>query len=231
MAPRNPDGRYRNTNQPTSVSNSILIARFVESEVLAAKLIGVSTFASIAAHIAAVARGNQVAMTQLPPGIIFPDNYKITAAGCHKALNRALNREPRVASDQLAQIIMQRSDDLLLALQPAIRRQDTKAIQTAARVLDLQARIGGAKSGESSTPATRQPEPKEEGTSPAVIDLFGSAFKILMDLGVQFDGYQVTSLEKAPTAIETTARKAAGIESEQALLENKETKMLVQKKQ
>lgn len=231
MARRSLDGRYRNTNQPTSVPNSILIARWVEKEVLAAKLLGVSTFASIAAHIVAVARGNQIAMTSLPPGIVFPGNYNITAAGCHKALNRALNREPRVAAEQLAQIILQRSDELFLALQPAIRRQETKAIQTAARVLDLQARIGGTKSGGFTTPAVPQPEPKEEGTSPAVIDLFKSAVEYLLGLGEQLDGYQIIRLETTPKAIETTARKDVGTETEQALLENKENKVLVQKKQ
>jgi hypothetical protein len=207
MARRNLDGRYKNNNLPTTIPNSILIARWVESEALALKLLGLS-LAAIATRIAAIVRGTQMSITPLPPGIIFPDNYKITAAGCHKAIRRALNREPRVGADLLVQFIMQRTDDLYLALQPAIRRQDTKAIIAAARVLDLQASIGGAKSGKFAAPAPRQPEPeKEEETSPAVIDLFGSAFKVLMDLGVDFPGYVVTPADKQPKMIETTFKK------------------------
>jgi len=182
--------------------------------VLALKLLGFGSFASIATRIAAVVRGTQLAMTQLPPGITFPDSYKITAAGCHKAVNRALNREPRVRADLLAQIIMQRSDDLYLSLQPAIRRQDTKAILAAVRVLELQASIGGVRSEKPSPPATRAPEPEQQGTSPAIIDLFSAAYKELAALGVQVPGYRIVSLEPEPKAIETTARSVEDVDKE-----------------
>ena len=203
---RNLDGRYRNHNLPMKMPNSILIARWVESEALALKLLGLS-FAAIATRIVAIARGTQMPMTLLPPAIGFPDHYKITAAGCHKAVRRALNREPRVGADLLAQIILQRSDDLYLSLQPAIRREDTKAILTAVRVLELQANIAGA-NGKLPAPPTPEPEPEEQKTSPAIIDLFSAGYKVLASLGAQVPGYRIVDMEPEPKAIETTARNA-----------------------
>jgi hypothetical protein len=101
---------------------SILIARWIEGEVIALKLLGL-TFAQIATRIVAVVRGTQLPMTPLPLDITFPDNFKISPSACHKSLRRALNREPRAVADLLAQMLIHRSEDPPRAAQARHRSQ------------------------------------------------------------------------------------------------------------
>jgi hypothetical protein len=107
---------------------------------------------------------------------------------------------------------------------------DPRTMAVAARTVETMWSLGGAASGTPSLPVARESEPEKQETSPAVIDMFKSAIEYLLGLGEQLEGYQIIRLEETPKAVETTARKDGDIETEQALLEHKENKMLVQKK-
>jgi hypothetical protein len=93
MPTRNSDGRFRNHNKPTVVSADTLRAQWVEMEAMRPKRNGFS-YEAIAEQITQVGRGQKVPVTPLPEGIHFPPDYKITAMGCHKAVQRALRRAP-----------------------------------------------------------------------------------------------------------------------------------------
>jgi hypothetical protein len=219
VARRNLDGRYRNNNEAKTPPPSIVIARWTEGEVLALKVLGL-TFAQIAARIIAISRGVQLPMTPLPAGIAFPENFRISPSGCHKSLNRALSREPRAGADLLSEILMHRTEDLFLLLQPMLRRGDPKAVMAAVRVLELQANIGLAK-GKLSAQAATKPEPKSR-PSPALPQLFNAAFKTLFDLGaVDFPGYVITPVEREPKMIETTFKDDNEAKEQSALQEER----------
>ena len=142
MARRNYDGTFRNNNKPTKVSDSIQIARWVDTEVLRLKQLGLS-YPAIAKRITEVGRGEQRAMTPRPNGIDFPPNYKISVTACRKAFRRALEREPTEAADKLRCLYTQRAEEMILALQPGIQKGDPRAIRAAVCVLEFQAKING----------------------------------------------------------------------------------------
>ena len=104
----------------------------------------------------AVARGKQAPITPLLLQIVFPDDYTITIAGCAKAVSRALRREPKLGADQLAQLLMHRSEELYFSLQAAARSGDVKAILAAVRLLEFQASLGDAK-GQLIAPPVSEP--------------------------------------------------------------------------
>src|SRR3977135_2799779 len=141
---RNSDGRFRNNNKSMTVSNSTLIARWVEAEVLRLKLLGLP-FTAIAKQITDVGRGQQRPLTPLPPGIGFPADYAITLAACHRAFHRVLQREPKLGLRELRRLNTQRCEAMLLALQPAVQKGDPKAVIAAVRVLAFQSTINNLK--------------------------------------------------------------------------------------
>jgi hypothetical protein len=218
MARRNLDGTYKNNNTASRVSNRTLIARWVEAEVLETKQFVVS-FAHAARHITAVVHAQEPPLIPLFPGIIFPSDYKISAAACHKAYCRALNREPKLGVEHLRAELMLRCNHLWSAAQQGIGRGDPRTMAVAARTVETMWLLGGAKSGTPSLPVAR--ESKHERTSPAVIDLFKSAIEYLLGMGEQLEGYQIIRLEEKHKAIETTAREDPGIEGEQAIFGKK----------
>ena len=142
MARRNSDGTFRNNNRPTKVSTSIQITRWLEAEVLRLKQLGLS-YPAIVKRIIEVSRREQRAMTPLPLGIDFPTNYKISVKGCQKAFHRALQREPTLAADELRYILMQRAEEMILALQPTVQNGEPGAILAAVRVSEFEAKING----------------------------------------------------------------------------------------
>jgi hypothetical protein len=136
MPRRNSDGTFRNNNQATRVSQRSLLARWVEAEALSLKLLGF-TFSRSAAHLIDVGRGMQRPITPLPPGLGFPSNYSITPVACYKAVIEHSNGNPNFLVPRIRQLLYQRSEQLLLQLQPAIQRGDTKAILAAIRALEF----------------------------------------------------------------------------------------------
>jgi hypothetical protein len=145
MPHRNTDGTFRNNNKATRISPRSLRARWVETEALALKLLGFP-FSRIAAQLTEVGRGRQRPLTPLPPGVSFPPDYSISSVACYRAVERALEREPRLRARELRQLLLHRSDQLLLACQPAIQRGETKSILAGIRALELQASLSGLKS-------------------------------------------------------------------------------------
>jgi hypothetical protein len=179
MARRNPDGTFQNNNAPIRVSNSILITRWVEAEILRLKLLGLP-FASIARQIAEVARRQKSPLTPLPPGIIFPANYRITVAACHKAFYRVLEREPRLGVRELRRLNTQRCEAMLLALQPALQKGDPRAVIAAVRVLDFQAAINNLKTRTELDDSAVIAPAIPRKLPPGIVHLFAGAVAILM---------------------------------------------------
>jgi hypothetical protein len=209
MARRNPDGTYRNNNTASRVSNTVLIARWVEAEVLEIKQYGFS-YARASRHITAVGRGQESPLTPFFPGMTFSPGYKISAAACQKAHCRALDREVKLGAEHLRKELMLRCDLLWSAAQPAIRRGDPRAMMVGVRAVETMWSMGGTKSGTTPEPTNYEPDPPQYPVSGAVVDLFAAAVKGLLDLGVDvpaIPGYRFVAIEPEPKAIETTARK------------------------
>jgi hypothetical protein len=62
---------------------------------------------------------------------------------CHKALRKAIAREPALEVDELRKIDQARSEEMFLNLQPAIRKGNVRAIETGIKVLGHAAKIQG----------------------------------------------------------------------------------------
>jgi hypothetical protein len=197
---------YRNNNTPIRVRDSTLITCWAEAEILRLKLLGLP-FASIARQITEVGRGQKSPLTPLPPEIIFPANYRITLAACHKAFYRVLEREPRLGVRELRRLNTQRCEAMLLALQPAVQKGDPRAVVAAIRVLDFQATINNLKSRTEldDSPVLAPPTPTK--LPPGIVHLFAGAVAILIEHNCLPDGF--TCLPPSdPNAIETTATKS-----------------------
>lgn len=124
------------------VSEAVRRARWVEAEVIRLKRMGLS-FEEIAEQIIRVGRGQAQPITPIPDGVSFPPNYQISRQGCHKAFRKAIAREPILEVEEFRKIDNARSEEMLLNLQPAIRKGQVRAIDTGLRVLDHSARING----------------------------------------------------------------------------------------
>lgn len=137
---RQPDGRFRGVRQVVKLSEVSIRARWVEAEVLALKLIGLS-FEAIAEHITQVGRGLKSPHTLLPENIVFRPDYSITRQAVHKAWDKAMKRTPALNAEQHRKLNNERTDLLWLNLQPAIRKGDTHAVATGAKVLTHDAKL------------------------------------------------------------------------------------------
>jgi hypothetical protein len=124
------------------VSEAVLRARWVESETLHLKRMGL-TFDAIANQITRVGRSQAPAMIAVPDGVTFPPDYKISRQACHKALTKALARVPALAVEELRKLDSARSEEMWLNLQPGIRQGDLRAIEVGVKVLDHSAKING----------------------------------------------------------------------------------------
>jgi hypothetical protein len=120
----------------------VLIARWLEREILRLKKLGVS-FA--AAHMITQAAHGDRNGVQLPDSNVvrLPPNFNVTAMGCCKALQRALNSEPALAAEDYREVDTRRLEDWLLHLAPRIQRGDTEAIKTALNLIKHKAELNG----------------------------------------------------------------------------------------
>jgi hypothetical protein len=114
----------------------------VEAETIHLKRMGLS-FDAIAEQITRVGRGLAQPITTLPESIKFSPDFQISRQACHKALKKAIAREPSLEVEELRKIDHGRSEDMFLNLQPAIRKGNARAIETGIKVLDHQAKING----------------------------------------------------------------------------------------
>jgi hypothetical protein len=139
---RQPDGRFRANRSAIQVSNKILISRWVEREVIRLKRMGM-TFETIADLLSRAGRGELVPTVSLPEDVSFPPDYTITKMGVCKAYRRRMEREPSLEAREHRLLDIARLEELLLSLQPGIKRGDYKAIEVAVRVLMQKGKIVG----------------------------------------------------------------------------------------
>jgi hypothetical protein len=139
---RQPDGTWRGTQRPLSVSGSVLRARWIEAETLHLKRIGL-TFDAIADQITRVGKGQAQAIVAIPDGVIFPPDFQISRQACHKAFKKALAREPSIVAEEFRKLDTSRCEDLFLNLQPGIRKGNPRSVEAAVKVLRHTAQING----------------------------------------------------------------------------------------
>jgi hypothetical protein len=137
---RNSDGTIRRSNKSQRLTVRSLIARWIEAETLRLKGLGMS-YEAIATHIVGVAQGRQKAMVDLPPGIEFPSDYRISVQAVHRAFQRAITRLPNAEAEAHRKLDTERCEGLYFALQAGIRKGDAKSIDVGVRVLEHKARI------------------------------------------------------------------------------------------
>jgi hypothetical protein len=207
MMKRQPNGTWRSTRQPIVVSAEILRARWVEAEASRLKCMGLPTFEAIAEHISRVGRGQAQPMVAIPDGVTFPLDYKITRQACHKAFRKAIAREPALQLAELRKLDTMRCEEMLMNLQPGIRKGNARAIEVGVKVLDHKAKINGYRSHGSKPeiavqtnvsvePPKSQAELKNQAAMYCL--LFSDAVKVLVDLGVPLP-------QLSPPPVETTA--------------------------
>ena len=142
--PRNSDGTIRHANRTKRLTNRSIIARWVETETLHLKRLGMG-YQAIADHIVGVAHGQQKAIVPVPEAVIFSEGYSISAQGVHRAFRRALVRLPNAEAAELRKLDSERLEDMLLSLQPGIRQGDPRSVEVAVKVLAHKAEINGYK--------------------------------------------------------------------------------------
>jgi hypothetical protein len=190
MMKRQPDGTWRNARRPVVVSPATLRARWIESEVVHLKLMGLS-FDAIAEQIARVGRGQGQAMTSMPEGVTFPPDYTISRQACQKAYKKANAREPALGVAEMRKLDTARCEECVMNLQPGIRKGEVRSTEALIKVLGHKAKINGywqsnpevvLQTDAGGEKRKSQAEIEAEGAK--YIDLFTSAYQMLADLGV-----------------------------------------------
>jgi hypothetical protein len=139
---RHTDGTWRGARQASIISEATLRARFVEAETVHLKRMGLS-FEAIAEHITAVGRGREQAIITIPQGVTFPVDYQVTKQACHKAFRKALGREPSLEIEEFRKLDTARCEEMLLNLQPAIRKGHVRSIEAGIKVLEHTTKVNG----------------------------------------------------------------------------------------
>ena len=142
--PRNSDGTIRPSNKPARLTNRSIIARWVETETLHLKRLGMG-YQAIADHIVGVAQGAQKAFVPVPHDARFLQGYQISVQAVHKAFRRAIVRLPNAEAAELRKLDTERLEDMLLSLQAGIRQGDPRSIEVGVRVLTQKAELNGYK--------------------------------------------------------------------------------------
>jgi hypothetical protein len=139
---RHTDGTWRGARQASITSEATLRARFVEAETVHLKRMGLS-FEAIAEHITAVGRGREQAIITIPQSVNFPADYQVTKQACHKAFRKALGREPSLEIEEFRKLDTARCEEMLLNLQPAIRKGHVRSIEAGIKVLEHATKVNG----------------------------------------------------------------------------------------
>jgi hypothetical protein len=202
---RDSNGRFRNHNRATVVSAATLRARWVETEALRLKRNGFS-YEAIAEQITQVGRGQKAPVTPLPDGIRFAPDYKITAMGCHKAVEKGLRKAPILEANEMRRMDTDRCEDLYLHLTPGIRQGDPQSVKAAVNVLAHKAAINGYKSAEVEVRVAPGPSWPSVLPQEQAVGLFKEAMTLLLQHGLKVEELaQVAGLEAE--SIEVTATK------------------------
>ena len=163
MSNRNDDGTFRG-RQPKTATNRFLLARFVETEVVRLKSLGMD-FPRIAEQVTLIGRGRTKSISELPADLRFPLDYRISLQGCHKAYRKAMRRESALAVEEHRQMDTGRCEEMIFALQPGLRRGDPKSVEAAIRVLGHKSKLLGLE-----VPKRMEMTGKDNG--PLTIELF-----------------------------------------------------------
>jgi len=139
---RQPDGTWRGTRQALLVSEAVLKARWVDAETLHLKRMGLS-FEAIAEQITRVGRRQAQAIVTIPASVTFPPDFQISRQACHRALKKAIAREPSLAVEEFRRLDTDRCEDMLLNLQPGIRKSNPRSVEAGVKVLRHTAQING----------------------------------------------------------------------------------------
>jgi len=139
---RQPDGKWRGTHRPIVVSPSVLRARWIETETLHLKRIGL-TFHAIADQIARIGRRQAQAIAELPAGVTFPPDFQISRQAIHRAFRRAIAREPSLVTEEFRKLDTSRCEEMFLNLQPGIRKGNPRSVEAGVKVLRHSAQLNG----------------------------------------------------------------------------------------
>src|SRR2546428_13626083 len=85
-------------------------------------------------------------------GLTFPPDYQISRQACHKAFKRAIAREPSLELEELRRLDNARCEEMLMNLQPAIRKGNPRAIEAGIKALDHPVTINGYGTSRKPTP-------------------------------------------------------------------------------
>jgi hypothetical protein len=176
MRTRNADGTWRSARKPSSVSERVRIARWVEAEILRLKRLGLS-FDAIAEQITKVGRGEAQAMVTISDGITFPPDYHISRQACCKAFRKAITREPSLEAMEMRLVDTDRCEAMFLSLQAGIRKGDPRSVEVAVKVLVHKADLNGYRA-----PAKVEMTGKQGG--PLAIETFRKLCEEAEDEGV-----------------------------------------------
>jgi hypothetical protein len=120
---RQPDGTFRGAQQSVVVSPTVLRARWIESETIALKRMGLP-FDGIAEQLTRVGRDLAQAITALPDNLSFP-------------------HEPSLELAELRKLNTARCEEMFMNLQPAMRKGSPRAIEVGVKVLEHMAKVNG----------------------------------------------------------------------------------------
>ena len=163
MSHRNDDGTFRG-KRPKQLTQRSLLARWVESEVMRLKELGMD-FARIAAQITLIGRGRAKPITELPADLRFPLDYRISMQGCHKAYHTGLRREPALAIDEHRRLDTARCEEMIFNLQAGIRRGDPRCVEAAVKALSHKSKLLGLE-------ASKHLEITGKDSGPLTVELF-----------------------------------------------------------
>jgi hypothetical protein len=76
-------------------------------------------------------------------GVTFSPDYQVTRQACHKAFQRALGREPALEIEEFRKLDTARCEEMLLNLQPAIRKGHVRSIEAGIKVLEHITKVNG----------------------------------------------------------------------------------------
>lgn len=101
-------------------------------------------------------------MVDLPEGVVFPPNYRISARAVLKAFRKALGRRTDLAVHELRAVAHNRLEKLYLATQGGVARGNPDAVRAAVVVVREHARIFGYAEGDPEELAAAQSREEEE---------------------------------------------------------------------
>jgi hypothetical protein len=124
------------------VSEKVIKARWIEAITIRLKKMGLS-FDEVAEQITLVGRGRAHPIIAIPEGLTFPKDYTISRQACHKAFKKAIGREPAIEAEEFRKLDTARCEEMLMNLQPAIRKGNPRAVEVGVKLLGHTARING----------------------------------------------------------------------------------------